>query len=121
MSIASEWAEEKCRKSLVERLVLGLTCRKYNLLYENEDTWKMWKFSFQEVGRKFQVYAIRRTWYNDVPYPPWSYKRNWRIRQITLSSPVGNIEQMHFWMAGVVNVFDYIKIEGIGYPVVAIT
>jgi hypothetical protein len=118
MSIASEWAEEKCRKSLVERLVLGLTCRKYNLLYENENSWKMWKFSFQEVGGKFQVYVIRRAWYNDVGYP--YTERNWKIRQTTLSSPIGNIEQMHFWLAGVVNVFDYIETEGLGYQVVAV-
>jgi hypothetical protein len=118
MSIARELAEEQRRKILVERLVLGLTCRKYNLLYENEERWKMWKFSFQEINEKFQVFAVRRTWYNDVGYP--YTERNWKIKQITLSSPVGNIEQMHFWLAGIVNVFGYIEEEGLAYQMVAI-
>lgn len=117
MSISSEWAEESCRRSLVERLVLGLTCRKYNLLYENEeDTWKTWKFSFREVGGKFQVYATNKVWIYEHWTPSWDRK----LKTITLSSPIGDIEQMHFWLAGIVNVFDYMEAEGIGYPLVAI-
>jgi hypothetical protein len=111
MSTASEWAEESCKKNLVEHLILTLACRKYNLLYLDR-----WKFSFHEVNGKFQVYAVNRLRLYEYGVP----SRGWKLRVITLSSPVGNIEQMHFWVAGVVNVFDYIKIEGIGYPVVAI-
>lgn len=119
MSIASEWAEESCRRSLVERLVLGLTCRKYNLLYENEeDTWKTWKFSFREVGGKFQVYVVNKIRLYEYGVP--SYDNYKKTKTITLSSPIGNIEQMHFWLAGIVNMFDYIEEEGIGYPLVAI-
>jgi hypothetical protein len=104
--------EDRYKKHLIERLVLGFTCRKYNLLYEGK-----WKFSFHKINNDFQVHAINevKLWEG---YPVSNMKL--MVKTITLSSPIGSLEQMHFWMAGVVNMADYIKEEGLDYPVIAI-
>ena len=105
----SDAEEIRYRKVLIERLVFGFTCHQYNLLYEGK-----WKFSFRETkDRRFQAYAVTEVWkYN------YGSSRSWRHR-ITLTSPVADIAKLHFWIVGLINVFDYIKEEGLDYPVFA--
>jgi hypothetical protein len=97
--------------SMMERLVLGMTLHKYNLTYGPK-----WKFSFGWAGNLFQIKV--ETTVQELVGPCYEWKL--RDKTITLTSPPGNAQQMHFWLCGIVNVFEYIEKEGLGYPVVAI-
>lgn len=90
----------------MKRLLLALTCRKYNLIHEHRH-----KFSYREENGRFQVtFGTRK-------YEVYNLMNH---EVVLLRSPWGTIDEMHYWMAGIVNMLEYREIFSERHYVIAI-